>query len=150
MTPEHTGYPPHFLLDTDWNGLVNRWATGIGVPAHDAATHITLSVSRRPAADRLQVHLTTSRRFLVAFMTTGRGLAPGELARAAAANAWNIEQLIPTLSVWNVRGDRPHLGGVCTLPLSCRMTQPDFDATASGWVDQAATMFTRCREVFSL
>ncbi|MFI7498164.1 hypothetical protein ACIBVL_06530 [Streptomyces sp. NPDC049687] len=152
MAPEPTGYSAHFLLDTDWNGLVNRWATGIGAPVHDASTHITLSVPPRPAgADHLQVHLTTSRRFLVAFMTTGRSLAPGELARAAAAaNAWNIQQLIPTLSVWNVRGSEPHLGGVCTLPLSCRMTQRDFDATASGWVDQAATMFARCREVFSL
>ncbi|WP_426567625.1 hypothetical protein [Streptomyces canus] len=152
MDPDRGLAATHFLLDTEWNRLVNRWASGIGLTVRDESTHMTLGVTRHPAdAEALELHLTTSRRFLVAFMTNGRSLAPGELARgAAAANAWNTEQLTPTLSVWNVRGTRPHLGGVCTLPLSCRMTQGDFDAIASGWVDQAATMFARCREVFSL
>ncbi|WP_217554402.1 hypothetical protein [Streptomyces sp. GbtcB6] len=151
MAAEHDGHPAH-LLDADWNRLVKRWAAGTGLAVHDEATHVSLSVARRPAvAEDLHVYLTTSSRFLVAFITNGRTLGPGELARAAAAaNAWNIEQLMPTLSVWNVRGRQPHLAGVCTLPLLCRMTQPDFDDTASSWVDQASTMFARCREVFRL
>lgn len=152
MAPEPDARAAHLLLDAEWNRLANRWASGSGMAVRDESTHMTLSVTRTPAGpDDLEVHLTTSRRFLVAFMTNGRSLAPGELARgAAAANAWNTEQLTPTLSVWNVRGARPHLGGVCTLPLSCRMSQQDFDAIASGWVDQAVTMFARCREVFRL
>ena len=152
MTADHEAHPTHLLLHADWSRLVKQWATTAGLPVHDEDTHVSLDVTRRQAAaDDLHVHLTTSSRFLVAFITNGRTLGPGELARAAAAaNAWNIEQLMPTLSVWNVRGKQPHLAGVCTLPLLCRMSQHDFDATASGWIDQATTMFARCREVFRL
>ncbi|MEU0060974.1 hypothetical protein [Streptomyces sp. NPDC006334] len=152
MSAEPGARTAPLLLDAEWSRLAAGWASASGMDVREEPTHMTLSMTHRPAgADELEVRLTTSRRFLVAFMTNGRGLAPGELARgAAAANAWNTEQLTPTLSVWNVRGTRPHLGGVCTLPLSCRLSQEDFDAVASGWIDQAVTMFARCREVFRL
>jgi hypothetical protein len=54
------------------------------------------------------------------------------------------------LSVWDVRGPRPCLAGVCSLPLSCRMTQPDFGALATDWTERGRQMFVRCREVFEL
>ncbi|WP_369261618.1 hypothetical protein [Streptomyces sp. R35] len=97
------------------------------------------------------VRFMTTKRLLVAFATDGHYLRQDQLAVAAAAsNAWNTEQLNPMLSVWDVRGPRPCLAGVCDLPLTCRMTQADFDALASDWVERARQMFIRCHQVFKL
>ena len=105
-----------------------------------------------PKSERvLTVRFMTTTRLLVAFMTEDQFLRPDQLAvAAAAANAWNTEQLIPMLSVWDVRGPRPILGGACSLPLSCRMTQPDFAVLATDWTERGRQMFVRCREVFEL
>jgi hypothetical protein len=120
--------------------------TGTG---KDASVSVEFEI---PEADRVMtVRFMTTTRLLVAFMTDDRFLRSDQLGlAAAAANAWNTEQLIPMLSVWDVRGPRPCLAGTCSLPLTCRMTQPAFDALATDWTERARQMFTRCREVFEI
>jgi hypothetical protein len=138
-------------IGSNWRSLVENWAArGPFLTATD-----TQSVSLRfdaPETGRvITMRLMTTRKLLVAFMTDGYALRPDQLAlAAAAANAWNTEQLIPMLSVWDVRGPGPFLAGVCDLPLTCRMNQPDFDTMAQDWADRARQMFTRCHQVFQL
>jgi hypothetical protein len=138
----------HYAIDAHWRDLIIGWAAGRGLPVSSDTSSISLEGGPAAPVDAL---FTTSSRYLVAYLTNGRVLEPGELARAAAiANAWNIEQLVPMLSVWNVRGTRPHLAGVCNLPLASRLSRPEFDAVASLWIDRAEKMFARCHEVFGL
>jgi hypothetical protein len=138
-------------LAAHWRSLVGDWvARGeLRSRADGAAVSVEFEV---PKAERVvTVRFMTTSRLLVAFMTDDRILRADQLAvAAAAANAWNTEQLVPMLSVWDVRGPRPCLAGVCSLPLGCRMTQPAFSALAADWTERARQMFVRCREVFDL
>ncbi|SOD72608.1 hypothetical protein SAMN06272781_2917 [Streptomyces sp. 1222.2] len=138
-------------LGTHWRQLVQNWVAR----RNYHTVHDTVSVFLRfdlPEAGRMvTVRFMTTKRLLVAFATDGHFLRQDQLAMAAAAsNAWNTEQLIPMLSVWDVRGPRPCLAGVCDLPLTCRVTQADFDALANDWVERARQMFSRCHQVFKL
>ncbi|MER7173046.1 hypothetical protein [Streptomyces mesophilus] len=138
-------------IGSHWRELVRTWGagTGAGVEADEHALSLDFDL---PSASRtLTFRFTTTRRLLVAFMADGRRLRGDQLATAAAAaNAWNTEQLFPMLSVWDVRGPDPCIAGVCQLPLACRMTPKDFGAMADDWADQARQMFTRCHQVFRL
>jgi hypothetical protein len=140
-----------FELDIHWRRLVNDWVARNDLHADGDDTSVSVEFEV-PAAKRVvTVRFMTTRRLLVAFMTDDRFLRPDQLAMAAAAaNAWNTEQLIPMLSVWDVRGPRPCLAGVCSLPLTFKMTQPDFDSLAGDWTKRAGQMFTRCQEVFEI
>ncbi|MEU5438045.1 hypothetical protein AB0G73_32395 [Streptomyces sp. NPDC020719] len=134
-----------------WRTLVHRWAAGRSFHCEEDTVSLSLRFDLTESGKSVTVRFMTTKRLLVAFMTDGRFLRGDQLATAAAAaNAWNTEQLVPMLSVWDVRGPRPCIAGVCTLPLSCRMNQQEFDALASDWVEQARQMFTRCHQVFKL
>lgn len=138
-------------LRAHWRQLVGAWVTLGGLRSTADAASISVHVELPEAARTVTVRFTTTSRLLVAFMTDGRTLAPGRLAlAAAAANAWNTEQLTPMLSVWDVRGPNPCLGGVCTLPLGCRMGPPEFARLADEWNRGAGRMFLRCHQVFKL
>ena len=138
-------------LQTHWRRLVEGWVEGNALQSRVDGDAVSVAFPD-PTADRvLTVRFMTTTKLLVAFMTDDRFLRPDQLAMAAAAaNAWNTEQLIPMLSVWDVRGPRPCLAGVCSLPLSSRMTSPDFGALATDWTERGRQMFVRCREVFEL
>lgn len=147
---EHSRPQAH-LLGAEWRVLLARWASRNQLRTTDDTVSVTLEFDI-PSTDRLlTVRFMTTSSLLVAFMTNGRTLRPEQLATAAAAaNAWNTEQLVPMLSVWDVRGPHPCIAGTCTLPLAARLTQPDFDAMASRWVEHGRVMFTRCQELFRL
>ncbi|MER5884509.1 hypothetical protein ABT160_11830 [Streptomyces sp. NPDC001941] len=145
LEQQETGIAAH------WREWVVRWARGHGL--HPVADPVSVSCGfELPDSGRtVTVRFMTTKKLLVAFMTDGRNLRADQLAvAAAAANAWNTEQLVPMLSVWDVRGPNPCIAGVCTLPLGCRMERAEFDALASDWAAQARQMFTRCHEVFAL
>ncbi|WRZ48826.1 hypothetical protein OG622_18420 [Streptomyces sp. NBC_01314] len=138
-------------LGTHWRQLVQNWVAR----RNYHTVHDTVSVSLRfdlhEAGRTVTVRFMTTKKLLVAFATDGKFLRQDQIAIAAAAsNAWNTEQLNPMLSVWDVRGPRPCLAGVCDLPLTCRITQADFDVLANDWVDRARQMFSRCHQVFKL
>lgn len=136
-----------------WRELVRAWAAGSGLGCVADRDGGSLSVAfELPDTDQpVTARFMATAELLVAFMTDGHVLKPDQLAVAAAAsNAWNTEQLIPMLSVWDVRGPSPCLAGVCVLPLSCRMSQRDFAALGVTWADHARQMFTRCHRVFGL
>ncbi|SDK39709.1 hypothetical protein [Streptomyces indicus] len=140
-----------FDIATYWRKLVRLWAEKAGVPVEGDEQALSLDLDLTGSGRTLTLRFTTTRRLLVAFMTDGRRLRGDQLAvAAAAANAWNTEQLFPMLSVWDVRGPEPCIAGVCQLPLGCRMTPADFAAMADDWADQARQMFTRCHQVFRL
>jgi hypothetical protein len=151
--PEPEAVPPGAELDlgTHWRWLVGDWVARNELRSRADGDAVSVEFDI-PGAERvLTVRFTNTRRLLVAFMTDDRFLRPDQLAvGAAAANAWNTEQLIPMLSVWDVRGPRPCLAGVCSLPLSCRMTRTDFAVLATDWTERSRQMFARCREVFGL
>ncbi|MFI6939581.1 hypothetical protein ACIBI4_09930 [Streptomyces sp. NPDC050418] len=138
-------------LSTHWRKLVRLWCEKLGAEVTGDEEALSLDLDL-PGSDRaLTLRFTTTRRLLVAFMTDGRRLRADQLAvAAAAANAWNTEQLFPMLSVWDVRGPDPCIAGVCHLPLVGRMTPADFASTADDWTDQARQMFLRCHQVFRL
>lgn len=147
------GIQPGGALDVGahWRRFVDGWAARKGLRSRVDGPALSVEFEVPRAGCAVTARFTTTSRLLVAFMTDDRFLQPDQLAMAAAAaNAWNTEQLIPMLSVWDVRGPRPCLAGVCSLPLGCRMTQPDFGALASDWTERAGQMFVRCREVFEL
>lgn len=140
-------------IGTRWRQLVAAWGEREHHPTEtDANTDsVSLLLDVRETGRLLTVRFMTTKRLLVAFFTDGRSLRHDQLAvAAAAANAWNIEQLYPMLSVWDVRGPGPCLAGVCDLPLNCRVTQAEFDDLVNDWAERARQMFTRCREVFEL
>ncbi|MCF2532640.1 hypothetical protein [Yinghuangia soli] len=143
--------PQPLLLRTSWRPMLDRWANRKSYMATVETSSITLEFDI-PKTDRMLItRFTTTKSLLVVFMTNGRTLKPDQLAvAAAAANAWNTEQLVPMLSVWDVRGPHPCIAGVCVLPLSCRLTQPDFDVLADEWVEHGRAMFARCRELFRI
>ncbi|WP_329401458.1 hypothetical protein [Streptomyces melanogenes] len=138
-------------LDVQWRSLVHGWAAGRHLRCEEDTVSVSLRFDLADAGRAVTVRFMTTTKLLVAFMTDGRFLRGDQLATAAAAaNAWNTEQLVPMLSVWDVRGPRPCIAGVCTLPLNCRMDQPAFDSLAGDWVEQARQMFVRCHQVFQL
>ncbi|MET7475134.1 hypothetical protein ABZT17_12340 [Streptomyces sp. NPDC005648] len=140
-------------LGAHWRQLVRNWGEREHHPTETDATtdSVSLRIDVRETGRLLTVRFMTTKRLLVAFFTDGRFLRQDQLAIAAAAsNAWNTEQLIPMLSVWDVRSPRPCLAGVCDLPLTCRISQADFDELAGDWVERARQMFTRCHQVFEL
>ncbi|MFF3579744.1 hypothetical protein [Streptomyces mirabilis] len=134
-----------------WRRLVQSWVARRNYHTETDTVSVSLQFDLKATGRMVTVRFMTTKRLLVAFATDGHYLRQDQLAVAAAAsNAWNTEQLNPMLSVWDVRGPRPCLAGVCDLPLTCRMTQTDFDALASDWVERARQMFTRCHQVFKL
>ncbi|MFF8537091.1 hypothetical protein ACF07B_34880 [Streptomyces sp. NPDC015532] len=138
-------------IGTHWRQLVQTWVAGRNFHTVTDTVSVSMRFDLEETGRMVTVRFMTTKRLLVAFATDGRFLRKDQLALAAAAsNAWNTEQLHPMLSVWDVRGPRPCLAGVCDLPLTCRMTQTDFDALASDWVERARQMFTRCHQVFEL
>lgn len=142
---------PGLEVGSNWRTLVERWTVRGRFRAAVEAGSVSVEFDIPETGREVTVRFMTTREFLVAFMTDGRHLRPDQLAlAAAAANAWNTEQLIPMLSVWDVRGPTPCIAGVCSLPLTCRMTQADFDDLARNWTDRARQMFTRCHQVFRL
>lgn len=151
MAVPESGLGGELEVKSHWRALVEGWMARAGHrPAKDAD-----SVSMEfglPEADRaVTVRFMTTTRLLVAFMTDGRFLRPDQLAlAAAAANAWNTEQLVPMLSVWDVRGPNPCLAGTCSLPLQCRVTRSGFDELANDWSKRSGQMFLRCHQVFKL
>jgi len=148
--PEHSTGPAH-EIGTYWRQLVRNWAAGRNLHIVTDTDSVSLQCDIEETGRLLTVRFMTTKRLLVAFVTDGNFLRHDQLAVAAAAsNAWNTEQLNPMLSVWDVRGPRPCLAGVCDLPLTCRIAQADFDALASDWVERARQMFTRCHQVFQL
>jgi hypothetical protein len=152
-TPEPTrGHSGEILeIRVHWRQLVQNWVAGRNYRADSDTVSVSMRFDLEETGRMVTVRFMTTKRLLVAFATDGNYLRRDQLAVAAAAsNAWNTEQLHPMLSVWDVRGPRPCLAGVCDLPLTCRMTQTDFDALASDWVQRARQMFTRCHQVFEL
>ena len=138
-------------IGTHWRRMVQNWVTGRNFHTETDTVSVSMRFDLEETGRMVTVRFMTTKRLLVAFATDGHFLRKDQLALAAAAsNAWNTEQLHPMLSVWDVRGPRPCLAGVCDLPLTCRMTQTDFDALASDWVERARQMFTRCHQVFEL
>lgn len=138
-------------IGTHWRQLVQKWGAGRNYRAVADTDSVSLQFDLEETGRVLTVRFMTTKRLLVAFVTDGQFLRHDQLAVAAAAsNAWNTEQLNPMLSVWDVRGPRPCLAGVCNLPLTCRVTQEDFDALAGDWMERARQMFTRCHQVFKL
>ncbi|MFF5365043.1 hypothetical protein ACFY4I_37535 [Streptomyces scabiei] len=138
-------------LGTHWRQLVQNWVARRNYHTVHDTVSVSLRFDLQETGRIVTVRFMTTKRLLVAFATDGHFLRQDQLAIAAAAsNAWNTEQLIPMLSVWDVRGPRPCLAGVCDLPLTCRITQADFDALAHDWVDRARQMFSRCHQVFKL
>ncbi|MEV6552577.1 hypothetical protein AB0M57_28285 [Streptomyces sp. NPDC051597] len=138
-------------LGARWRPLVHTWASGRHLHCEEDTVSVSLRFDLADAGRAVTVRFMTTTKLLVAFMTDGRFLRGDQLATAAAAaNAWNTEQLVPMLSVWDVRGPRPCIAGVCTLPLNCRMDQREFDSLAGDWVEQARQMFLRCHQVFQL
>lgn len=151
MAPSESSIGPAHEIGTHWRQLVRNWGSGRNFHAVTDTDSVSLQFDLEETGRTLTVRFMTTKRLLVAFVTDGNFLRHDQLAVAAAAsNAWNTEQLNPMLSVWDVRGPRPCLAGVCDLPLTCRVTQADFDALASDWVERARQMFTRCHEVFQL
>ncbi|WFB10654.1 hypothetical protein LRS74_29175 [Streptomyces sp. LX-29] len=142
---------PGLGIGGHWRTAVESWTARDRLRTVVAADSISVEFGLPETGREITVRFMTTRELLVAFMTDGRRLRPNQLAvAAAAANAWNTEQLIPMLSVWDVRGPTPCIAGVCALPLTCRMTQRDFDALARDWTGRARQMFTRCHQVFRL
>lgn len=151
MAPSEPSTGPVHEIGTYWRQLVRNWGAGRNLHIVTDTDSVSLQFDLEDTGRMLTVRFMTTKRLLVAFVTDGNYLRHDQLAVAAAAsNAWNTEQLNPMLSVWDVRGPRPCLAGVCDLPLTCRVTQADFDALASDWVERARQMFTRCHEVFQL
>ncbi|MFC9848864.1 hypothetical protein ACFWFF_30470 [Streptomyces sp. NPDC060223] len=143
--------PEALEIGVHWRGLVQTWVAGRNYHTMTDTVSVSMQFDLQETGRMVTVRFMTTKRLLVAFATDGHYLRQDQLAVAAAAsNAWNTEQLNPMLSVWDVRGPRPCLAGVCDLPLTCRMTQTDFDALASDWVERARQMFTRCHQVFKL
>ncbi|WP_327431305.1 MULTISPECIES: hypothetical protein [unclassified Streptomyces] len=143
----------HEILEvgTHWRQLVQNWVGRRNYHTVTDTVSVSMQFDLEETGRMVTVRFMTTKRLLVAFATDGHYLRQDQLAVAAAAsNAWNTEQLNPMLSVWDVRGPRPCLAGVCDLPLTCRMTQADFDALASDWVERARQMFIRCHQVFKL
>lgn len=149
-TPE--AFPSReFDIGTHWRQLIQNWVARRNFHTETDIDSVSLQFDLKETGRMVTVRFMTTKRLLVAFATDGHYLRQDQLAIAAAAsNAWNTEQLNPMLSVWDVRGPRPCLAGVCDLPLTCRMTQTDFDTLASDWVERARQMFTRCHQVFEL
>ncbi|MEU0781870.1 hypothetical protein ABZ341_09810 [Streptomyces sp. NPDC006173] len=138
-------------IGTHWRQLTRNWVAGRKFHTVADPDSVSMRFDLSETGRMVTVRFMTTKRLLVAFATDGHYLRQDQLAVAAAAsNAWNTEQLNPMLSVWDVRGPRPCLAGVCDLPLTCRMTQADFDALANDWVERARQMFTRCHQVFAL
>ncbi|MGW1887724.1 hypothetical protein [Streptomyces sp. NPDC001970] len=138
-------------IGAHWRRLVDGWAARSFLRSATDGTSISLEFDAQATGEAATLRFTTTTRLLVAFMTDGHFVQQDQLAVAAAAsNAWNAEQLLPTLAVWDVRGGRPFLAGTCVLPLSCRMTQSDFNALADEWMEGGRLMFTRCHQVFKL
>ncbi|WP_326720951.1 MULTISPECIES: hypothetical protein [unclassified Streptomyces] len=146
------GREPEVLeIGAHWRPMVQTWVTGRNYHTVTDTVSVSMQFDLKETGRQVTVRFMTTKRLLVAFVTDGHYLRQDQLAVAAAAsNAWNTEQLNPMLSVWDVRGPRPCLAGVCDLPLTCRMTQTDFDALASDWVERARQMFIRCHQVFKL
>lgn len=138
-------------IGSSWRQLVHNWGARRNYHVESDIDSVSLQFDLEASGRMLTVRFMTTKRLLVAFVTDGNSLRKDQLAIAAAAsNAWNTEQLNPMLSVWDVRGPRPCLAGVCDLPLTCRISQADFDVLASDWVERARQMFTRCHQVFQL
>lgn len=146
------GREPEVLeIGAHWRRMVEGWVAGRNYHTVTDTVSVSMQFDLKETGRQVTVRFMTTKRLLVAFVTDGHYLRQDQLAVAAAAsNAWNTEQLNPMLSVWDVRGPRPCLAGVCDLPLTCRMTQTDFDALASDWVERARQMFIRCHQVFKL
>ncbi len=138
-------------LTSAWRHLAESWVAQRGLRGGSDDTTVSVDFEVPEAERIVTVRFIATKTLLVAFMTDGRFLRPDQLAlAAAAANAWNIEQLTPMLSVWDVRGPQPCLAGTATLPLRCRLTPAGFAAQAGDWIDQAGHMFTKCHQVFGL
>lgn len=146
---EPTTYDGGRALAVHWERLVENWAARRGLATERDGSSIAVRFAQ-PGGD-LTVRFMATSRLMVAFITDGRQLRPDQLAlAAAAANAWNTEQLIPMLSVWDVRGPQPCLAGVCSLPLTLSLGQAAFDDLAGDWSERAGRMFRQCRQLFEL
>lgn len=140
-------------IGAHWRDLVLGWTQRTGLSPEDQRSAISVRVDQPATGRELTMRFTTtsSTRLFVSFMSDGRSLRRDELAvAAAAANAWNTEQLVPMLSVWDVRGPQPCLAGVCVLPLGSRLTRAEFESLADDWRRRATLMFARCHEAFNL
>jgi hypothetical protein len=148
-----------YALGSHWEELARGWAAhgpanggARGAVRDGASRALAIDIPGQGGQDSaVTVRLTATARLLVAFMTNGRPLAPGQLATAAAAaSAWNTKHLVPMLSLWDVGGRQPCLAGVCSLPLVCRVTPAEFGDLADEWVAGATRMFGWCRREFAL
>jgi hypothetical protein len=140
-----------FDVSVHWRRMLEAWGERTGSISAADDDSISLVFDLPDIGRKVTVRFMAVTTLLVAFMTDGHSLKADQLAvAAAAANAWNTEQLVPMLSVWDVRGPQPCLAGCCYLPLACRMTGAGFDALADDWTRRAGEMFTRCHQVFRL
>lgn len=133
-----------------WRAAVRRWATEQGIAAGDDRGSLSLRTKVPATGRRLMVKFSTTQDLLVAGMTDEHFLGDGEMVYAvAAANAWNATRTLPAMSVWDVRG-RPFVVGVCTLPLTVRVTDEELAALVRDWIDQACDMYAWCHDGFKL
>lgn len=140
-----------YELRSNWRSLLEDWAGRRHLRTSADMNSVTLEFDIGSTGRILTVRFMSTSSLLVAFMTNGRTLKPDQLAlAAAAANAWNTEQLVPMLSVWDVRGPHPCIAGTCAVPLTSRFTRADFEALANEWIEHGRVMFTRCQDLFRL
>lgn len=141
-------------LRVHWRRLVNGWMTRQRRPYEADASSVGLELEH-PEAER-KVRLTfriTSNDMLLVTATDDRYLTEDQLAlAAAAANAWNIERLAPTLSVYDLDStdQQPYLMGTRTLPLACWATQNAFRGMADQWLQESRDLFLWCHRNFRL
>ncbi|WP_266872693.1 hypothetical protein [Streptomyces sp. NBC_01381] len=131
-----------------WRQLVNDWVTRQRRPYEVDASSVSLELEHPEAERKIRLVFTvTSNDMLLVMVTDDRYLTEDQLAlAAAAANAWNIEQLAPMLSVCNLDSSEqpPYLMGIQTLPLACWATRSSFRTMADQWLHASRGLFTWC------
>ncbi|MDN3025890.1 hypothetical protein [Streptomyces sp. S.PB5] len=134
-------------LAVHWRKLVNDWVRLQRRTYEADASSVGLEFDHPEAERKIQLAFTTTDNGMLLIMATDdRYLKEEQLAvAAAAANAWNIEQLAPTLSICNLDAEQPpYLVGFHTLPLACRVTQSTFRTMADQWLTASRSLFTWC------
>jgi hypothetical protein len=134
-------------LTTEWRPLVNDWVRRRRRPYEADASSVGIEFDHPEAERKIQlVFTTTSTGMLLVMVTDDRFLKEEHLAvAAAAANAWNIERLAPTLAICNLDAEQsPYLVGFRTLPLTCRVTPSGFRTMADQWLEESRGLFTWC------
>lgn len=140
-------------LSGQWRRLVGKWASRHHRPFEADTASVTLDFDHPQAQRDIRLTFTTtSNGLLLLLVTDDRYLADDQIAlAAAAANAWNIERLVPMLAVCNLGGTHPpYLTGIRTLPLACGLTQSAFHTMADQWLEDARGLFSWCHEEFRL